>query len=161
MLKRLMLTVSGAVLALSVGAAGAYFTAQVQVADSIIRAGTVAVSTEPTVAPLSVDSLAPGSAAVRPLTIVNDGTLPVDVVVTASKKAGITEFYESLTCRATCGGTQVYDGPLAQMRTAALRLSPGARGEMRFEVGLPADAGNALADDYVKLSLYVDAEQAH
>lgn len=161
MLKRLMLTMAGAVLALSVGAAGAYFTAQVQVADSIIRAGTVAVSTEPTVAPLSVDSLAPGSAAVRPLTVVNDGTLPVDVVVTASKKAGITEFYEALTCRVTCGGTQVYDGSLAQMRTAALRLNPGARGEMRFEVGLPADAGNALADDYVKLSLYVDAEQAH
>lgn len=161
MLKRLMLTMAGAVLALSVGAAGAYFTAQVQVADSIIRAGTVAVSTEPTVAPLSVESLAPGSVAVRPLTVVNDGTLPVDVVVTASKKAGITEFYEALTCRVTCGGTQVYDGALAQMRTAALRLNPGARGEMRFEVGLPTDAGNALADDYVKLSLYVDAEQAH
>ncbi len=28
-------------------------------------------------------------------------------------------------------------------------------------VGLPADAGNSLLDDYARLSLYVDAEQAH
>jgi len=161
MFKRLMLTATGALLALSIGAAGAYFTAQVQVADSVIRAGNVAVSTEPTVAPLSIDSLAPGSVAVRPLTVLNDGSLPVDVVVTSSKKAGITEFYEALTCRASCGGTEVYNGPLSTMRTAPLRLAPGARGEMRFEVGLPASAGNTLADDYVKLSLYVDAEQAH
>jgi hypothetical protein len=161
MLKKFMLTAVGALLALSVGAAGAYFTAQVQVADSVIRAGKVAVSTEPTIAPLSVDSLAPGSAVVRPFSVVNAGTLPVDVVVTASKKAGITEFFEALTCRVTCGGTELYSGSLSAMRTAALRLAPGARGEMRFEVGLPAEAGNSLADDYVKLSLYVDAEQAH
>ena len=95
------------------------------------------------------------------MTVVNDGTLPADVVVTPSKKAGITEFYEALTCKVTCGGVELYNGPMSTMRTAAIRLAPGARGEMRFEVGLPADAGNALAADYVKLSLYVDAEQAH
>ncbi len=61
----------------------------------------------------------------------------------------------------TCGGVELYDGPMASMKTAPIRLAPGARGEMRFEVGLPADAGNALSADYVKLSLYVDAEQAH
>jgi len=161
MLRRLVTTLAGALLALSIGAAGAYFTAQVQVADSVIRGGSVAVSTEPTTAPLSIDALAPGTVAVRPMTVVNDGTLPADIIVTASKKAGITEFYEALTCRATCGGIELYSGPLASMRTAPIRLAPGARGEMRYEVGLPADAGNSLADDYVKLSLYVDAEQAH
>jgi len=36
MLRRLVTTVVGALLALSVGAAGAYFTAQVQVPDSVI-----------------------------------------------------------------------------------------------------------------------------
>jgi hypothetical protein len=161
MIRKLLTTLVGALLALSLGAAGAYFTAQVQVPDSVIRGGTVAISSEPTSAPLSIDSLAPGTSAVRPMTVVNDGSLPADVIVTPSKKAGITEFYESLACTVTCGGVELYGGPMAAMKTAPLRLAPGARGELRFEVGLPADAGNALASDYVKLSLYVDAEQAH
>jgi len=161
MFRKLTTTLVGALLALSLGAAGAYFTAQLQVPDSVIRGGTVAVSSEPTTAPLAIDALAPGTTAVRPMTVINDGTLPADIVVTPSKKAGITEFYEALTCRVTCGGVELYSGPMASMRTAAIRLAPGARGELRFEVGLPADAGNALAADYVRLSLYVDAEQAH
>jgi len=37
----------------------------------------------------------------------------------------------------------------------------GEQGVLRFAVGLPATAGNELTDDYVKLSLYVDAEQVH
>lgn len=148
-------------MALSIGAAGAYFTAQVQVPDSMIRAGSVAISTEPTSAPLSIDSLAPGTVSVRPMSVLNTGSLASDVVVTASKKAGITEFYEALTCRVTCEGVELYDGKLSAMRTAPLRLSPGARADMRFEVGMPAEAGNSLTNDYVKLSLYVDAEQAH
>lgn len=161
MLKKIVSTALGAALALSVGAAGAYFTAQVQVPDSIIRAGAVAVSAEPTSAPLSIDALAPGATAQRSMGVLNDGTLPVDVTVTAVKKAGITEFYEALTCRATCGGTELYNGTLSALRTAPLRLAPGARGELTFEVGLPAEAGNTLAEDYAKLSLYVDAEQVH
>jgi len=161
MIRKIATTAVGALLALSVGAASAYFTAQIQVPDSVIRAGTVAVSAEPTSAPLSVDALAPGAVASRTLTVVNDGTLPSDVTITASKKAGITEFYEALTCRVTCGGTELYSGPLDTMRTAAVRLAPASRGELRFDVGLPSAAGNALSDDYVRVSLYVDAEQVH
>lgn len=161
MFKKVLTTLTGAALALSIGAAGAYFTAQIQVPDSIIRGGTVALSSEPTSAPLAIEVLAPGSAVTRSMTVVNDGTLPSDVVVTPSKKAGITAFYEALTCKVTCGNAELYNGTLSSMKTAALRLEPGARAEMRFEVGLPATAGNALANDYVKLSLYVDAEQAH
>lgn len=161
MLKKLVTTAVGAVLALSIGAAGAYFTAQVQVPNSVIRAGSVAVSAEPTSAPLSVEALAPGSTVARPMAVLNDGTLPVDVTVTAAKKAGITEFYEALTCRATCGGTELYTGSLSALRTAPLRLASGARGELMFEIGLPAEAGNTLVEDYAKLSLYVDAEQVH
>jgi len=161
MFRRTMTALVGAVLALSIGAAGAYFTTQVQVPDSVIKGGTVALSTEPTSAPLAIEALAPGSTALRTMSVLNDGSLPADVVVTPSKKAGITEFYEALSCRVTCGGAELYNGPLSTMRTAAVRLAPGARGELRFEVGLPASAGNTLADDYVKLSLYVDAEQAH
>lgn len=161
MIRKVLATALGALVALTIGAAGAYFTSQVQVPDSVIRAGTVEVSAEPTSAALSIDSLAPGATAVRPLTVVNNGSLATDITVTASKKAGITDFYEALTCRVTCGGIELYAGPIATMRTTALRLAPGARGEMRFEVGLPAEAGNDLAEDYVKLSLYVDAEQAH
>lgn len=161
MLKKILTTAVGAALALSVGAAGAYFTAQVQVPDSMIKAGSVAVSAEPTSAALSIDALAPGAVVERPLAIVNDGSLPVDVTVTAAKKAGITEFYEALTCTAECGNTQLFTGTLSALKTAPLRLAPGARAEVSFHVGLPAASGNTLAEDYAKVSLYVDAEQVH
>jgi len=161
MLKRIVVTALGALAALSLGAAGTYFAAQVQVADSVIQAGSVAVSTVPTSAPLSVDALAPGATAVRSLSVVNDGSLASDVVVTASKKAGITEFYDALATRVSCAGTEVYNGPLAGLRTSPLRLAPGAKGDLRFEVSLPATATNTLAGDYARVSLYVDAEQVH
>ncbi len=161
MFKRILATTVGAVLALSIGAASAYFTTQIKVPDSVIRAGSVAVSAEPTSAPLSIESLAPGTSAARTLAVVNDGSLPVDVVVTPSKSAGITAFWESLTCTVTSGNVPLYAGPFSQMKTEALRMSPGARGDMRFEVGLPPETGNDLTSDYVKVTLNIDAEQAH
>jgi hypothetical protein len=161
MFKRAAFSVVGALLALSIGAAGAYFTAQIQVADSIIRAGTVAISSVPTSAPLSVNTLAPGETAVRPLAIVNDGSLPADVVVTAKKTAGITDFYDALTVRASANDVELYNGPLSALKSTPLRLAPGARGDLRFEIGLPAEAANTLASDYAKVALYIDAEQAH
>ena len=93
--------------------------------------------------------------------MINDGLLPSDLVVTASKKAGITEFYDALGTRVSCAGTEVYSGPLASLRTTPLRLAPGAQGDLRFEISLPATATNTLAGDYARVSLYVDAEQAH
>lgn len=161
MIKRILFALIGAVAAIAVGAAGAYFTSQVQVPDSLIKAGSVEISALPTSAPLAIAALAPGASETRAMSVVNDGTLPVDVVVTASKKAGITEFYNALNCRVSCAGTPVYVGSLAGMDTAPLRLAPSARGEMRFEVSLPATATNLLAEDYARVSLYVDAEQAH
>lgn len=161
MIRSIVMTALGAALALTVGAAGAYFTAQVQVPDSVIRAGSVAVSAEPTSAPLSIDALAPGGTVERAMAVLNDGTLPVDITVTAVKKAGITEFYEALTVRASCAGTELYAGPMSTLRTAPLRLAPGARADLKFEVGMPAGSPNTLAEDYAKVSLYVDAEQAH
>jgi hypothetical protein len=142
-----------------VGVAGAYFTAQAQVPDNVVRAGSVAVSTEPTAAAMSIDALAPGSVVTRTLTVVSDGTLPSRVVVTAAKKAGITAFYDALTVRVTSAGAVLYEGALSLMRTTPLTLAPGARCQIDFAVGLPATAGNELAGDYAKLTLYVDAEQ--
>ena len=110
---------------------------------------------------LAIDALAPGTTAVRSLAVINDGSLPSDLVVTASKKAGITEFYDALTTRVSCSGTEVYNGSLSALRTTPLRLAPGAQGDLRFEISLPATATNAVASDYAKVSLYVDAEQAH
>ena len=161
MLKRVLFSIVGAVTALSIGAAGAYFTSQVRVSDSIIRAGAVAVSTVPTTAPLSIDALAPGETAVRPLAIVNDGSLPSDVVVTAKKVSGITDFFNALTVRVSCNDAELYNGLLSGLKSEPVRLDPGARGDLRFEIGLPAEASNTLASDYTKVSLYVDSEQAH
>lgn len=161
MYKRILFSVVGAIAALSIGAVGAYFTAQVQVADSVIKAGDVAISTVPTTAPLSIDALAPGGVAVRPLAVVNDGSLPADIVVTAKKKAGTTELFNRLTARVSCNGTELYNGTLSALSTTPLRLASGAQGDLRFEIGLPADTPDSLANDSTKVSLYVDAEQAH
>jgi hypothetical protein len=159
-MKRLLMVLLCVGLAMSAGVAGAYFTARTEVADSVIRAGTVAISAEPTSAALAIDPLAPGTTVDRPLTVLNNGNLPVTVVVTAAKKSGITDLYSALTCRVTCDGGVLYDGPMSTLKTSPLPLAPGARGELHFAVGLPAEVGNDLLGDYAKLSLYVDAEQA-
>jgi predicted ribosomally synthesized peptide with SipW-like signal peptide len=158
-MRRLILFAIGALTALAVGAAGAYFTAQAQVPENMIRAGSVAVSTEPTAAAISIDALAPGAVVTKPLTLVNDGNLPVSVTVTCAKKAGITEFYDALTCRVLSDGLAVYDGPMTAMKTSPVTLQPGTRSQLQFGVGLPATAGNTLAGGYVKVTLYVDSEQ--
>ena len=85
MIRKALFAMLGALAALAVGGAGAYFTAQVQVPNSVIRAGSVAISTQPTSAPLAIDALAPGTSAVRPMSVVNDGSLPSDIIVTAKK----------------------------------------------------------------------------
>lgn len=160
-MRRIIYLLVGACLALSVGYAGAYFTARTEVPDSVIRAGTVAVSAEPTSAALSLDALAPGGTVTRPVVVVNDGNLPVNVIVTSAKKAGITDFYNALTCRVTLDGTLVYEGTLAALRTAPVSVAAGSRAQLQFAVGLPETADNDLAGDYAKVSLYVDAEQVH
>jgi len=66
-----------------------------------------------------------------------------------------------LTATVTCAETKLYEGSLSALRTTPLRLAPAARGDVRFEIGLPASADNDLASDYAKVSLYVDAEQSH
>jgi hypothetical protein len=162
-MRRLLMTaVTGAVavtMMLGAGLTGAYFTGQAKVAENLVKAGTLSVSTEPTTAALSIPSLPPGGVADRPLTVVNDGSLPVDLTLSAAKSAGITAFWDALTVKADGPAGTLYEGPLAAMKTAPLRLEPGQRAQMVFGVGLPATVGNDLAGDYVKFSVVVDAEQ--
>jgi len=160
-MKRVVLFLLSCLAALSLGAAGAYFTSQAQVPDNTIRAGEVAISTEPTSAAISMDALAPGVTMTKPLTVVNTGGLPLNFVVTAAKKAGITEFYEALDCRVTSDGALLYEGPLTTLKTVPLSLPAGARTQVQVAMSLPVSAGNELAGDYVKLTLYIDAEQVH
>ncbi len=160
-MKRFVLVVLAILVAACAGSAGAYFTGQAEVADNIIRAGGVAVSCEPTSAAICVDSIAPGTMSERSFTVVNSGALPASFVVTGAKKAGITDFYNALTCRVAADGAVVYDGPINALRTAPFELAPGARARLTFNLGLPASAGNDLSGDYVKMSFYVDAEQVH
>lgn len=160
-MKRIVSLALGAMLALGVTVASTYFTGQAQVADNLISAGEVAVSAEPTSSALSLAALAPGTVQTKMLTVRNTGTLASDIVVTAAKKAGITDFYNALTCKVTRGDGVLYDGPINALRTAPITLAPGESGALRFAVGLPASAGNDLAEDYVRLTVYVDAEQVH
>lgn len=160
-MKRLLVVAAVVALVAGLGTAGAYFTAQTDVPDNYIRSGSVLVSTEPTSAALSIDSLAPGGTTERTLSVANTGSLASTVVVTAAKKAGITDFYNALTCRVTHEGALLYEGPINALRTVPVTLAPTERARLSFAVGLPATAGNDLAGDYVRLTVYVDAEQAH
>ena len=160
-MKRVLFSVVGALLALTIGAAGAYFTAQATVSDSMIKGGSVAISTVPTTAPLSMDSLAPGQSQIRSLQVQNTGSLPADVSISAKKTSGITDFYDALGVRVTCGEAELYNGLLSDMSSTPVQLAPGARGDLQFEVSLPATATNTLANGYAKVALTVDAEQVH
>lgn len=160
-MKRSIAFVAGVAVALCIGTAGAYFTGEAQVAENVIRAGNVSVSCEPTQSALSIDPLAPGVASARVMTVRNDGTLPQTVVVTGAKKLGITAFYEALQVTVTHEGVVVYRGALSAMRTLPVDVGVGKSEVFTFTVELPPDCDPDLAGDYVKLTLYVDAEQSH
>lgn len=160
-MKRIMIYAAVVAAALSVGGARAYFTAQTEVKDNLITAGTVAMSCEPTSAALSIDALAPGETVSKSIEVCNTGSLPVDAVSTAAKKAGITDFWNALQCRVSCEGTELYNGPLSAMRTSAVRIPSSGTARLTYAVTLPASADNALQGDYVRASVYIDAEQAH
>jgi len=160
-MKRLLVYAAIMAAVFSVGGARAYFTAQTEVKDSLITAGTVEVSTEPTSAPLTIDSLAPGATVSRTLEVRNTGTLAVDAITTAAKKAGITDFWNALQCRVACDGIELYNGPLSAMRTAPVRIGAGGVATLTYAISLPADAANDLQGDYVRASVYIDAEQTH
>jgi len=158
-MRRMVVLACAMALAGSIGFAGAYFTAQTSVPDNVISAGTIAVSATPEAGAISMENLAPGASQTRVLTVRNTGSLPVEVRVTEAKRAGITEFYNALRCVASSGGQSLYDGALAGMATAPVRIEPGQSAELEFAVGMPAEAGNTLIGDYVRLTLYVDAVQ--
>lgn len=160
-MKRVLLAALVIAAVLAVGGARAYFTAQTEVKDNVITAGTVALSVEPTSAALSVSPIAPGETAVRTLTIANTGVLAFDATTTAAKKAGYTDLWNTLQCRVTHEGVELYNGPLSTLRTAPVRIAPGTVARVQYAISLPPEAGNDLQGDYVRASVYVDAEQAH
>jgi hypothetical protein len=104
-MKRAVVLACHGLLAGSIGFAGAYFTAQTSVPENVIRAGTVAVRRSAGHwGDLDGEPRARESLQSRVLTVTNTGSLPVDVSVTEAKRAGITEFYNALTCSVSGGG---------------------------------------------------------
>jgi len=159
-MKRMLVIASVIAAVLAIGGARAYFTAQTEVKDNTITAGSVSMSVEPTSAALSINPVAPGETVVRSVDINNTGALALDITTTAAKKAGYTDLWNALQCRVTHEGVELYAGPLSAMRTLPVRIAPDQKAILRYAVSLPADAGNDLQGDYVRASLYVDAEQA-
>ncbi len=158
-MKRIYSFAAGIALVVCVSGASAYFTAQSQVPDNVIRSGNVAVASVPATSAISAEGLAPGVPVTRAMTVRNTGSLTSDIVVTGAKKMGITAFYDVLEVRVTNGGRVLYDGPMKSLKTEPLTLQAGQAAELRFEITLPASASNTLADSYVRMTLYVDAEQ--
>ena len=159
-MKRVLVIASMIAAVLAIGGARAYFTAQTEVKDNVIKAGSVSMSVEPTSAALSIDPAAPGETITRSLDVNNTGALTVEVTTTAAKKAGYTDLWTALTCRVTHDGVELYSGPISAMRTAPVRIAPDQKATLRYAVSLPPEAGNDLQGDYVRASLYIDAEQA-
>jgi hypothetical protein len=160
-MKRLVLMLIGIAVVVCIGSAGAYFTGRAEAPDNVIRAGAVAISCEPTSAAICIDAVAPGVVSERSMTVSNSGSMPASLVVTGAKKAGITEFYNALTCQVAADGAVIYSGPMSTLLTAPFELAPGARAKLTFGIGLPAAAGNELSGDYVKMTFIIDAEQVH
>lgn len=160
-MKRLLVTAAVLAAVVLTGGARAYFTAQAEVKDNVITAGTVALAVTPAEAALNIAPVAPGEAVTRTVDVQNTGVLSLDAVTTVAKKAGYTDLWNALTCRAVCDGVVLYDGPLSEMRTQPVRVAPGRTATIAYAIGLPASAGNDLQADYVRASLYVDAEQSH
>ncbi len=146
---------------LSVGGARAYFTAETEVRDNVITAGTVAVSVEPSAAALSMDPVAPGQTTTRTVSVTNTGLLPVDAVTTMEKKAGYVALWNVMGCRVVCEGTELYAGPASAMRTAAVRIDPGVTKVLEYGITLSPECDNDVQGDYVRTTLYVNAEQAY
>ncbi len=159
-MKRVLLVAAVVAAALSVGGARAYFTAQAEVKDNVITAGTLGVSVEPSAAALCIEPIAPGVTVTRSVGVSNTGSLALDAVTTIAKKAGYTDLWNMLECRVTCEGAVLYEGVLSSMRTQAVRIAPGRTATVEYAIGLPAEAGNELQGDYVRATLYVDAEQS-
>ena len=160
-MKRIVLLLIAVGLAACAGSAGAYFTGQAEVAENVIKAGAVGISCEPTSAAICLESIAPGLTSERSMTVVNTGSLPASIVVTGSKKAGITDFYNALTCQVAADGAVIYNGPMSTLSSSAFELPAGARSKLTFGIGLPAAAGNDLSGDYVKMTFVLNAEQVH
>lgn len=159
-MKRMLVIATAVAAVLAVGGARAYFTAQTEVKDNLIKAGSVSMSVEPTSAALSIDPVAPGETVFRSVDVNNTGALSIDVTTTAAKKAGYTDLWNALACRVTHDGVEIYSGPISAMRTTPVRVAPDQKATIRYAVSLPVDAGNDLMGDYVRASLYIDAEQA-
>ncbi|MBN2839486.1 MAG: hypothetical protein JXP37_00815 [Coriobacteriia bacterium] len=158
-MKRLLTYAAIIATMLSIGGARAYFTAQTEVKDNMITAGTLSMSVEPTSSALSVEGLIPGETINRTIEVRNSGTVDCEAVTSAAKKAGITDFWTALQCRAVCDGVELYDGPLSTLKTAPVRVDAGSAVQITYAVGLPSTVGNDLQGDYVRASVYVDAEQ--
>lgn len=158
-MKRLVTYAAIVATMLSIGGARAYFTAQTEVKDNMITAGTLSMSVEPTSSALSVEGLAPGETLSKSVEVRNTGTVDCDAVTSAAKKAGITDLWTALQCRAVCEGVELYNGPLSALKTAPVRVDAGSAVRITYSVGLPSTAGNDLQGDYVRASVYVDAEQ--
>ncbi|MDY0341766.1 MAG: TasA family protein [Coriobacteriia bacterium] len=158
-MKRLLTYAVIAATMLSIGGARAYFTAQTEVKDNMITAGTLEMSVEPTSSALSIDGLAPGKTVSRTIEVSNKGALDCEAVTTAAKKAGITDLWTALQCRAVSDGVELYSGPLCEMKTAPLNVEAGGAVRITYAIGLPSAAGNDLQGDYVRASVYIDAEQ--
>lgn len=159
-MKRLWVVLVGFALVICVGMAGAYFTARVQVQDNVIRAGTVALASQPASSALSAEGVAPGIVVARQLRVSNTGSLAMDFVVTGSRRSGITAFYDALLVTVHHGGRAVYEGRLNAMRTLPVQVGPGETALLDFALTLPAGSPATLQGDHVNLTLNIDAEQS-
>jgi hypothetical protein len=59
------------------------------------------------------------------------------------------------------GSTVLYEGPLCALRTDSVQIAPAVSADLSMSVALPETVDDGLAGDYVRFTIYVDAEQVH
>ncbi len=146
-----------------VGGIYAYFTSSTATTSNLFQTGTVTIGTEPTTAAFNVQSLAPGRSESATIRVNNGGNLDLNYRVTAEKKRGYSTVFNALNARVTdsAGQSILYDGPLSALETSAIPLGAGQGQDLNFIVGLPAEGGNDLQNDYCVVDFVFTGEQAH
>ena len=172
-----------AVATVATAATGAIFTDTQSVAANTFSTGTVAISSSPTSAVVSLSAMAPGDKVTAPITISNDGSLQLRYAVTSTTTEDVLAAALDMTVKSgvttctdggfgvdgsvlygagdfgTTGGMNVF-GDSAQGAQAGDRtLNAAANEVLCIQVSLPLATGNSFQSLTTTATLNFLAEQ--
>jgi hypothetical protein len=159
------------------------FTDSTAPVNATVDTGTLSINaTTPGTLPMTVAGLVPGDSITRPVTLVNDGSLPLGGltlsagakspgILTTDAANGLQKSLRSCavawvqagtTVTCASGETTLASGPVtADMALTGLNaLAAGGTDHLAYTISLPTTAGNAFQGQSAALSLVFTATQA-